>query len=393
MVKRWRNTALLAAIESVEGTEQSISASTDGIVCENLQVNYGDSTQATNEYTSSLDGSDDVPIGGPITLTFSTYVKGSPTAGTAPEIGKLLRACSWTETVTANAIPTSAGTVQSTSSGNPVAPSSFGGGDDAYNGMPIQISGNPSNATFALVKDFVDSSNVLTLSEVFSPGLTTASFLQIPVNVMYKPHSNSTVSSLTFHVYLDDVKHAITGARGTFSLNMTSGKTMMFTWTFTGILVGAVRTDTSNPSVTYPDIDVPKLTWRNDNYNGAFTLDGTRVGISSLTFENGNTVSSDPDPNKPLGFGVADITNRVMVATIDPQMTSIATRDMLTKLQDGTKVSIAAWARRSAGNSFGILMPQAQVLATPLGNRDGRVIEQIRLKPTGINTGAYLTFF
>ncbi len=393
MTKRWRNTVLLAAIESTAGTEQSISASTDGIVCENLQIQFGDSAQGTNEYTGSLDGYDDVPIGGPCTITFSTYVKGSPTAGVATEIGKLLRACSWTETVTANAIPTAAATVAGTSSGELVAPAAFGGADDAYNGMPIILSSNPSTPSYALVRDFIDSSNVIKVSEIFSPVVSANTMLQIPVNVMYKPHSNSTVSSLTFHVYLDDVKHAIIGARGTFSLNMTSGRVMMFTWTFTGVLASAARTDTSNPTPTYPDIDVPKLTWRNDNANGAFTLDGVRIGVSSLTFDNGNTVSADANPNQPNGFDIAAITSRTMVATIDPKLASMSTRDTLTKLQDGTKVSVAAWVRRSSGNGFGILIPNAQVLATPYGNRDGRVTEQIRLKPTGINSGAYITYF
>lgn len=393
MAKRWRNVVILAAIESVAGTEQAISAATDGIMAENAQPGFGDSTQQTNEHTGSLDGSDDVPIGGPFTFTFSTYVKGSGTPGTAPVIGKLLRACSWTQTDTDVAIPTEAGgTIAGTSSGDLIAPTPFAGADDDYKGMPILLSNVPSNPTFAMVKSFVDASNVLAVSETFSPAVGPTTAIQIPINTMYKPHSD-TPSSLTFHVYVDGIKHVVIGARGNFTLTMVSGRTMMFNWTFTGLLADGARTDESNPTPTYPDAAVPKLTWRNDNYNGSFTVDGVRIGISQLTFENGNAVSADPDPNKPTGFDIGDITGRTMVATIDPLLASIATRDTLTKLQDGTKIAVAAFARRSAGNSFGILLPDAQVLSAPYGNRDGRATEQIRLKCTGINAGAYLAFW
>lgn len=393
MVKRWRNTVLLAAIESVAGTEQSISASTDGIVCENLQIQFGDSAEATNEYTGSLDGSDDVPIGGPVAVTFDTYEKGSGTPGAACERAKLIRACSWSQVDTPNAIPTAAATISGTSGGDIIAPTAFGGADDAYNGMPLLLSGVPSNSTYALIRDFVDATQALKISETFSPAVNTpGTAIQIPINTTFRPHSSAaSLAALTQHIYLDDVKHVCIGMRGNFTETWVSGRMIKKSWRFTGLL--ASRSDVSNPTPTYPDIAVPKLVWRNDNYNGSFTLDGVRIGVAQFGFENGNALSADPNPNMSIGYDIGDITGRVMTCTLDPQLAAISTRDMLSKLRVGTKVSIAAWARRSAGNAYGLLVPEGQVLAVPYGNRDGRVTEQLRIKCTGINSGAYMTYW
>jgi hypothetical protein len=97
---RTRNAALLCKIESSEGVLESLSASADGVLVENPSINFAPQNVETNEVTGSLDGRGPIPGGVQSTISFSVYLKGTGTPGGAPEWGKLMRACGFSETAT-----------------------------------------------------------------------------------------------------------------------------------------------------------------------------------------------------------------------------------------------------------------------------------------------------
>lgn len=91
---------LLAEIESAYNTDPTPSASTNSILVENLQWSHEGvrrheraAVKPTMAPLKSLHG------GSLIGLTFDVEIKGSGTAGTAPELGPLLQACGFEETV------------------------------------------------------------------------------------------------------------------------------------------------------------------------------------------------------------------------------------------------------------------------------------------------------
>src|SRR5690242_11678592 len=102
---RTRNTVILAKIETVEGTDAAPAAATDAILVENVRLDFKPNVVETNENTASLDDFGSIVGGMTAALTFDVYVKGSSAAGTAPEWGRLLKACGWAETITAAAVP------------------------------------------------------------------------------------------------------------------------------------------------------------------------------------------------------------------------------------------------------------------------------------------------
>lgn len=388
--KRDMNSVLLAAIEGTEGVAASLSAATDVVLVENLQVKFNQSVQSTQEVTGTLDPAKDIPIGGPAQITFDTWLKASGTAGNAPEIGKLLRACGYAETLTAAAIGVPTAATAGTSNSVTVPSSPFAGGVDAYKGMVAQLTVNPVGPLFTSILSF-SAGQVMGLAETFTPILSTSTLVQIPKNALYTPISTG-IPSLTFGLYKDGVYHQVTGGRGTFKMSWEAGKGIKLSWTFGGIMAFP-RTDVANPTTASPDSSQAKLVWRNDSNNGAFVFNGARIGVQSFNFDNGTSLDNAPNPNQPAGFDVADIGSRTMKFDINPRLSSIAARDTLASVRTGATVAIEALARNSAGNSCAVVLPAAQPSSYEYGRQGPMISEQISGKATGNNSGAYLCFF
>ena len=102
---RTRNTVVLAKIEGTEGVDAAPVAGTDAVLVESPRINVKPVVITTNEVTSSLDDFGAIVGGMTVEISFDCYLKGSAAAGTAPEWGKLLKACRFAETITATAVP------------------------------------------------------------------------------------------------------------------------------------------------------------------------------------------------------------------------------------------------------------------------------------------------
>ncbi|MDD5249642.1 MAG: hypothetical protein PHY45_11685 [Rhodocyclaceae bacterium] len=102
MPRYLRNSAVLAKIETVYGTDAVPAGATDALLISNVTINPLNAKMIERNLTRSFLGTSDKLIG-PVSveLSFDVEVAGSGTAGTAPSWGKLLRGCAMAETVTA----------------------------------------------------------------------------------------------------------------------------------------------------------------------------------------------------------------------------------------------------------------------------------------------------
>lgn len=390
--KRDMNSVLTATTEATEGVAQAATNSTDVVLLENLQVNFNESQQVTQEVTGTLDPATDIPIGGPCSVSFDTWLKGSGTAGTAPEIGKLFKACGWGETITSSAL---VNTSTATATGNSVTLSTgvFAGATDAYKGMIALLSINPASSTYTNITAFNNSTGVMTFAETFAISLGPTTVVTLPKNVLYTPVSPpTTIPSLTLRAYKDGVLSTLAGCRGTFKMAMVAGQGVKLSWSFSGIMAQP-RTDSANPTNASPDSAQTKLVWRNDSQNGGFLADGSRIGVAGLNFDNGISLDNAPNPNQPSGYDVADIGGRVMRGDFNPRLTSIATKDWLARKRAGTTSILSAFALNAAGNASSILMPAANLTAYGYEKQGPMIGQKLPLKATGSNTGAYICFF
>ncbi|XKH37561.1 hypothetical protein ACIU1J_19615 [Azospirillum doebereinerae] len=218
MALRSKNAALLAKIETTEGTDAAPAAGSDAVLVENPQISFNPTIVQTNEVTGSLDSRGPIAGGMTVQITFDVLLKGSGTAGTAPEWGKLLKAAGWAEVVTAAAVPVApeaatAGTASSLTLG-----AGASGTAQAYRGMPLLLTGNPVAGATSFVADYT-AGKLATLTDLFGTALSVGTSYQVPVNVLYKPASVS-IPSLTFHLFMDGLKYIVAGCRGNATLKL-----------------------------------------------------------------------------------------------------------------------------------------------------------------------------
>lgn len=89
---------LAAAVESVEGTAEALAAA-NAILARNIKFDPDISVEELDLQSSSLSPFPGVAGGRMARMTFETELKGSGTAGTAPEVGVLFRACGFGQTI------------------------------------------------------------------------------------------------------------------------------------------------------------------------------------------------------------------------------------------------------------------------------------------------------
>jgi hypothetical protein len=135
-----RRKVLLFKVESTYNTDPTPVGSADAVLVEDFQwTNEGLKMIARPAIRSSMGTLKQIYAGRLASFTFSAEVKGSGTAGTAPEIGQLLRACGLDETVSASTSVTYA----------PVSASLESGTAYIYeDGKLIKVTGCRGNVSF-----------------------------------------------------------------------------------------------------------------------------------------------------------------------------------------------------------------------------------------------------
>ena len=393
--KRLRNTVALAKIESTEGTDAS-PVGTDAVKIENCKIQYTANLIKTNEYSGSLDTS--VPIVGSVRpqITFDYWIKGNGAPGTtAPEWGRLLKACGWTESLLASAVGVPTAITAGTATSATLA-AAFTGADQAYRGMPLLISGTPA-AALSGISDWIQSTKVATLTDTFGTALTTSALTQIPANALYTPGSSS-IPSLTFYIYEDGLLYIFLGARGTVKFAMDAGGALKASFSFMAMF--GSETDASNPTPTYDAVQKP--IWKNTGLGtagqvggaAAFTIGQVAAALKSFTLDCGNQMLNPDDPNAAEAFDPAQIISRDITGTMDPYQTSIATRDLMTDFRGNTPRCLHARLGSTAGNRIMLTVPNALYTDAQPGDNGGLTNRAMKFDAKGTDgAGAQLCVF
>lgn len=379
---RKRNAALLFKIETTEGVAVTPSASTDAVLVEAPQLNFNPQNVQTNEVTGSIDNRGPIVGGLQASISFSVYAKGSGTAGTAPEVGDLLRACGWAETITATAVPAAA---EACGAGGSTTTAQLGASASAtaqlYRGMPITFSSGQTLSTF--ITNYT-TGKIATLAEAAAGTINAGVNYQIPVNVLYSPASTG-IPTGTLYYYEDGVLTILKGVRGTFTMEWTAAGAVKLNFTMSGEFVS--KTDVAVPACTYDSTRPP--IWR----SGKSLVDRAVAVVSRLNFDCGNNVVYPENPTSTEGFDTCVITERAMAGQIDPQATLVATRSILTDMRNGTQKIINALVGTAVGNRVGITIPAALYTGASPSDRQGLATEDVPFSCIGQDAGAFLCFY
>jgi hypothetical protein len=386
-IVRRRVTTIAAKIETTQGTDVfagSPNVATDFIKGD-ITITF-DQQQINNpEMTGSLDQSASIAGGTKVRIEVTCQLKGSGTAGTAPQWGTLMQVCGYTQTLTATAVgaPTAAtaGTATTATLATPFAATA-----ELYRGMPITLSGNPATPVTTTVLDYTVG-RLATVGYTFSPVLSTSTLALVPANVLYSPTSApANMKSATVYCYMDGILWKVLGCVGNWAVDLTTGGTGTIKFTMTGVY--SAPTATATPTNIVFDATQPPI-FRSD----VCRLNGALSRSSRVTFDSGNTLYEPENPEASEGFDPSVITVRDSKGTMDPLMNSVDTVARMAAFKAGTPQSANIVLGTVAGNMIGITAPSVSYTGLSPQNRSEAYAESISFDCNGVDTCLFLTVF
>ena len=183
-------------------------------------------------------------------------------------------------------------------------------------------------------------------------------------SVTYAPVSAS-FGSCTIYFNIDGVRHKVTGARGTFTINGAVGEIPSIDFTFTGIY--NAPTDTALPSATYADQATP-VVFKEGNTSG-FQLLSYSGCLQSVSFDVGNSLIY-----RELVGCTKEVllTDRAATGSVTIEAPTIAQKDYFTAaLSDGTLGNLLFQHGQTAGNIVDFASTRVDIGDVTYSDQDG----------------------
>jgi hypothetical protein len=182
----------------------------------------------------------------------------------------------------------------------------------------------------------------------------------------YAPVSAS-FPSVTIYYNTDGIRHKITGARGSFSLNCEVGQIPTISFSFTGIY--NAPTDTAVPTCTYSNQASP-LIFTNGN-TSAFSIYGYGAALQSWSFDMNNELVY-----RELVGGTKEvmITDRAPSGTASVEMVALSAHNFFTDAT-GSSTGTNTWLHgTTAGNKVTVSCPKSDLSTPTYSDSDGIVM-------------------
>ena len=383
---RMRNAAIAVKTETISGTD--VIAGSPGAtdwMAGDVEIQFAQNATPNPELTGSLDRAPAIAGAVRPTMRIRTPLRGSGAAGTAPEWGRLMTACTMAETVTAAAVgaPTAAtaGTTTSVTLATPAGTTA-----QQYRGMPIVLSGNVTETTG--IMDYT-AARVASLGSTLPTAAGATTNFQIPVNVRYSPTSDEAVfKTTTIYFYADGLLWRFTGAMGSWSIELTTGGLASLVFELRAALVSA-PTATALPSgaLGINRATPPRFV------GGRMQLNRLAAQTRSLTVNAGVNIILPDDPEAAEGAGPAIPVERAVSGQMDPYMNTTLSPARFAVFQGGTNVPLMAIIGSVAGNRFLLTLPAIRKTQMNPTARDGIGVDSIAFEADGADADLFLTQF
>jgi len=383
---RMKFAAVAAKVETTPGVDAigGTPAAADWIASE-MEVQFDPTIIELPELTGSLDKAASVVGGLKPRLRMRMPLRGSGTAGTAPDFGKLLRCCTFSELVTAAAIgsPTvaaAAGTTTTTTAG-----AVFAATAQQYRGMPLLLSGDQSTVTG--IVDYT-AARIATIGETRPAAMTVATLLQIPINVLYSPTSDESVyKTTTLYFYADGIQWIFTGAVGSPTLELSTGGIGFISFEMRAQFAAKnIVTVPAGATAVLPPTP-PRFV------AGKSQLNKLPARLKTLTINAGVNVILPDDPESAEGYGPALPIERDVAGTLDPYIDTTTSQGLFNNFRNGTAMSLMAIIGATPGNRFVAMVPNAKAIAMDPGARDGLGQHGVNFQGDGADSTFYLAQF
>lgn len=357
-----RKRVLLAKIESVYGTDPTPTGIANAIQVRNLTVTPQDADFVDRELVRPYFGrSEQLAAGIRVRVAFQCEMVGGGTAGQAPALSPLFRACGFAETLTAAAVT---GVAQAGAASTiTLAAAGTSAVDDFYNGMPIRITGGTGSGSAGIVIDYNGTSKLATVAAPWAVAPAASSNYSIDANAVYRPVTDS-IASATLYINVDGVLHRLLGARGSVSMAMRVKDIPTFDFEFTGIYQAV--TDAAAPTPVYTGFPTP-VTVSNVN-TVRFSLHSFGAVMSEMSINLSNEVV-----HRTLvgGSEAVLVTDRQPQGNITIEATTVAQKDWWVSARDAVLGSLALEHGLVAGRKVVLSAPSVQLTSPQYSDLDG----------------------
>jgi hypothetical protein len=374
MPKLIKRRQLAAKIETIEGTVETLAAADAKLLVYNPKATPDPQFFDRNPITESFSKMGKLIGSRPIGLSFSLEMRGSGTATTEPEWGKIMKACGF-QINTFKSI--SIGAITS----GPFQHSEIitGAASLATGRVLVNTVNGASAIYFVPISGTFQSGEVITGST--SGATATTSSTPSDTGKAIEPlslYGTGGIPSLTMGNYEDGLRKLAKGCRGNLKLNLKAGEPGTFDLEFKGVeqsiadvaLLSGVSFETTKPPVFL---------------SAGLTLDSYAARVSELSIDLGNVLASRDDVNDAKGILSFLITDRNPTGSLKAEMVSAATYDFHAKLAENAEVPLDFTLGTVAGNKFRFYAPKLQFTKVDDEDATGRELASLSFCLNGVS--------
>ena len=189
----------------------------------------------------------------------------------------------------------------------------------------------------------------------------------------YKPRTEapgSNVKTATIAAFIDGVRRQIYGAVGNARFILPTGRMGRIEFDFQGVY--SDESDVAIPSsINYVNTLPLRVA------GGATSWASSNICLESATIDLGNVITARECSTSAAGIDSFVITDRNIRVTGNPESKLIATQNRYGQFRDATEGILSFTIAGPTTSTVVFSMPKAQIVAKPMGDRNGIMIDQI----------------
>ena len=189
----------------------------------------------------------------------------------------------------------------------------------------------------------------------------------------YKPKTEipgTNVKTLTIAAFIDGVRRQIYGAVGNARFILPTGRMGRVEFDFQGVY--SDEADVAIPSsINYVNTLPLRVA------GGATSWASTNICLESATIDLGNVITARECSTSAAGYDSFVITDRNIRVTGNPESKLIATQNRYGQFRDSTEGVLSFTIAGPTTSTVVFSVPKAQIVAKPMGDRNGIMIDQI----------------
>ena len=189
----------------------------------------------------------------------------------------------------------------------------------------------------------------------------------------YKPRTEApgtNVKTATIAAFIDGVRRQIYGAVGNARFILPTGRMGRIEFDFQGVY--SDESDVAIPSsINYVNTLPLRVS------GGATSWASSNICLESATIDLGNVITARECSTSAAGIDSFVITDRNIRVTGNPESKLIATQNRYGQFRDATEGILSFTIAGPTTSTVVFSMPKAQIVAKPMGDRNGIMIDQI----------------